>query len=162
MKSEVRRAVPEVEHVGTAAVLAALAADEPPLLVDTRSREEFQVSHLPGAVHVPHDAGPDLWRARVPAGRSVIVYCSVGYRSAYAARALAAARPGIVHNYLGSIFEWANGGHPLVGSGGAPANLVHPFDRDWGELLLSSRRAPLNPSSTEASPQPAEATRKHD
>lgn len=68
-------------------LLAALEGDRPPVVLDVRTRGEFDRGHLPGAVHVPVD---DL-RARldeVPRGRTVAVYCGGGYRSHIAQRIL--------------------------------------------------------------------------
>ena len=44
-----------------------------------------------------------------------------------------------VRNLEGSIFEWANQGHP-VERAGAPVNEVHPYDESWGTLLREDLR----------------------
>ena len=47
-----------------------------------------------------------------------------------------------VVNLEGSIFEWANQGHPVYREDRAVA-LVHPYDAVWGLLLKKDLRAPL-------------------
>ncbi len=86
----------------------------PPLLVDVRAREEFEVSHLRGAIWAgAAKTQADLLK-RTPPNREIVFYCSVGWRSAQATeRALKAGRAG-VSNLGGSIFQWANEGRPLV------------------------------------------------
>ncbi|MCA8943491.1 MAG: rhodanese-like domain-containing protein [Planctomycetes bacterium] len=130
IKARIEREFPAVDEWSTEQVEAALSVEPKPLLVDVRELDEFQISRIPGAVHVD----PDEDLAVVPRDRTVIVYCSVGYRSAVVAERLREAGYDSVHNYLGSIFEWANRGLPLVDDDG-PTDRVHPYDDHWGELL---------------------------
>jgi 3-mercaptopyruvate sulfurtransferase SseA len=67
-----------------------------------------------------------------------VLYCSVGYRSSMAAEQLAKLGYTDVQNLEGSLFAWANAGHPLEGG-----DRVHPYDAKWGELLDPRLRAPL-------------------
>lgn len=112
-----------------------------PVLVDARAAEEFAVGHL---------AGARLWRqgadrGAIPDGRPLVVYCSLGIRSAEVVAALQ--RSGSVqvhnqvHNLAGGIFQWANEGRPLVARG-RPVHVVHPFNGFWGLFLEAKRRAP--------------------
>lgn len=112
---------------------AALAAmDPPPVLLDARSPEEFTVGHLAGAIRADL-AHPDEALRGVAPGRAVVVYCSVGYRSGLAARALRRKGFRDVRNLRGGIFAWAAEGRAMVGDGG-PTRAVHPYDRWWGML----------------------------
>jgi rhodanese-related sulfurtransferase len=111
-----------------------------PTLVDVRAPGEQAVSTLPGALCVaPGDDAADVLRRLDPA-RPIVVYCSVGVRSARLARALAAAGAASVCNLRGGIFDWANRGLPLAGPAGA-AGRVHGFDATWQVLLAPSLRA---------------------
>lgn len=130
VKARIARDFPAVDHWSTEQVGAALAVEPRPLLVDVRALEEYEVSRMPNAIHVD----PVAELTVVPRDRAVIVYCSVGYRSAVVADRLTKAGYDGVHNYLGSIFEWANLGLPLVDDAG-PTHRVHPYDENWGELL---------------------------
>jgi rhodanese-related sulfurtransferase/Asp/Glu/hydantoin racemase len=111
-----------------------------PVLVDVRAPSEQAVSTLPGALCVtPEDDAIDVAR-RAGAGRPIVVYCSVGVRSARLARALAAAGTASVFNLRGGIFDWANRGLPLAGPSGT-AQRVHGYDAEWEALLDPARRA---------------------
>ena len=63
------------------------------LLLDVRSRAEFEVGHLPGSLNVPHTELRDLLAEVVLAadGRPVRVLCASGFRSYLAHRVLRAA-----------------------------------------------------------------------
>jgi rhodanese-related sulfurtransferase len=98
------------------------------------------VSTLPGALCVtPEDDPADVLR-RAGNARPIVVYCSVGVRSARLARALAVAGAANVQNLRGGIFDWANRGLPLAGPSGA-AGRVHRYDETWETLLEPRLRA---------------------
>jgi rhodanese-related sulfurtransferase len=71
------------------AALAKLVAEktEPYILVDTRTPEEYEAGHIPGAVNIPFDV-----IGRNPPSKDkdalVIVYCRSGSRSGMAKRTL--------------------------------------------------------------------------
>ena len=105
------------------------------VLLDTRARAEFDVSHLPGARWVGYDEF-DLSRVQdLPKTARLVVYCSVSYRSEKVGEKLLAAGFNNVHNLYGSLFEWVNQGNPVVGPDGKPTNRVHAYDRFWGVWL---------------------------
>ncbi len=112
----------------------------PPLVLDARTPAEYAVSHLRDAVPVD-PARPSL---RPLAGRAkndpLVVYGSVGYRSARLAHWLAGQGYTNVRNLSGSIFQWANEDRPVFRDG-RPTSEVHPYDRRWGLLLESRFRA---------------------
>jgi rhodanese-related sulfurtransferase len=118
------------------------AKRDAPLLLDARGQQEYDVSRLPGARRADA-ARPDLDAlAGRPRDAPLVVYCSVGWRSAQLARALQSAGFTRVYNLRGGVFRWANQGRPLEGPHG-PATRVHPFDGRGALLLEPDRRAPL-------------------
>lgn len=139
---------PDVSTLTTDSLAARLAdSTRPrPLLLDARSSEEYAVSHLPGATRIDPNASPESLTAQVTAlrgsdgARPVVIYCSVGYRSARAAARLQRAGFGGVYNLDGSIFRWAAEGRPVVRDG-TPVREVHPYDALWGLLLPRPLRA---------------------
>jgi rhodanese-related sulfurtransferase len=138
----VRRRFPDVRSISIDELRARMGSVRPPVLLDARTREEFDVSHLEGAVPAPdRDAALEAL-AGEPPDREIVVYCSVGWRSARLAEELAARGFGRVRNLEGAIFRWANRGLPLHRNG-ERATRVHPFDATWGLLLEPERRAPL-------------------
>ena len=120
------------------------------VLLDIRSAEEFAVSHLPGARNVPPDAVIDFAErelAGLERSQPIVVYCSVGVRSAAAARDLQFLGFSQVKNLQGSLFQWANEGRAVVaGVHGSPegqassAVAVHPYNGFWGRLLRVPER----------------------
>jgi rhodanese-related sulfurtransferase len=145
VKKEIRTRFPHVEQLSVDE-LSALVSDperDQPMLVDVRTPEEFAVSRIPGARNVPTGEGFVATFAAVSLEREIVLYCSVGYRSSSAAISLHRAGYRRVRNLEGSIFEWANSGHPLEKPNGSPTRLVHPFDPEWGRLLRADLRAPL-------------------
>jgi rhodanese-related sulfurtransferase len=114
----------------------------PPLLLDVRTTEEWNVSHLPGARHALPKASAESVAAGISKEAPIVTYCAVGYRSAEMATRLRAAGFTNVQNLAGSIFQWANEHRPLV-QGEQPVSRVHPYNAFWGRLLAEDVRAPL-------------------
>jgi rhodanese-related sulfurtransferase len=135
LEARIRAEFPDVPQLSTAELAAWLAdpVRPQPWLIDARSREEYKVSHLPGAIpaatvaEVEEATGGDH-------ARSLVLYCSVGYRSSALAARLQAAGYTHVYNLEGSIFRWANEGRPVF-RGGDQVRQVHPYDASWGRYL---------------------------
>jgi rhodanese-related sulfurtransferase len=114
----------------------------PPVLLDVRTVEEWNVSHLPVARRVDPGASAEMALPGAARDVPVVTYCAVGYRSAEFSTRLGAAGFTHVQNLEGSIFRWANEHRPLV-SDGAPASRVRPYSKSWGQLLADDVRAGL-------------------
>ncbi|MEY2529462.1 MAG: hypothetical protein QOJ05_1552 [Verrucomicrobiota bacterium] len=138
MNAKIRADFPEVRRTTTSELAAALAGKNKPVLLDVRTRAEFDVSHLEGAIRVEPGSGPAA--ISFPKDKPIVTYCSVGYRSAAFAKKLSQAGYRNGTNLEGSIFRWANENRPLVRDG-APTDKVHPYNRIWGLLLDKSHRA---------------------
>ena len=127
-------------------------------LLDARRLEEFRVSHLAGAEpveplgRVPGEALTDLVSRLRGRADPVVVYCSVGYRSARLAEALTRAGVPSVYSLRAGIFGWALDRRPLDGDANGR---VHPFNALFGLLLEPALRArSSSPSGTEPSIRP--------
>ncbi|MDH4282359.1 MAG: rhodanese-like domain-containing protein [Myxococcales bacterium] len=136
---------PKVQWIDTATLSQWLgrSSGRRPVVLDVRTREEYAVSHLGQARRLDPDR-PDIERLHIAADGTVVVYCSVGYRSAAVVAALE--REGVheVYNLEGGIFQWAAEGRPVYRDG-VLVKQVHPYDRVWGRLLPRELRAPLGP-----------------
>ena len=106
-------------------------------LLDARAPAEFRVSQLRGATRIDPDA-PDLEAA--PRCGTIVVYCSVGWRSGDIANQLSAAGRADVYNLDGGIFRWANEDRPVY-RGARRVREVHPYDETWGRMLNEPLRA---------------------
>jgi rhodanese-related sulfurtransferase len=105
---------------------------EDSLVIDVRDQAEYEVSHIPGAIHMPH--AENIAALAIEKDKNIIVYCSVGYRSAIVAQQLQKLGFNNVTNLEGSIFSWANQGLPMNNQIGITKE-VHPYNQHWGQLL---------------------------
>lgn len=140
--SWVQETFPEVSQMSTAEFAELLAESEMPLVIDTRSLEEFQVSHIPNACHARTAEEALELIQQLQAKSPVVLYCSVGYRSSEMASRLEKSGVDGVYNLEGSIFKWANEGRDIVSHDGR-AQKVHPYDRNWAQLLNQELRGDL-------------------
>lgn len=104
-----------------------------PLLLDARTREEYEVSHLKNARLAPSNL-EDFHQGENNFSTPIVVYCSVGYRSCQVARRLKSMGYQTVFNLSGSIFQWVNENR-LVYRDSKPVNVVHPYQKFWQYLL---------------------------
>ncbi len=137
----------DVPSISTSELADVLEGDAPPVLLDVRTSDEFEVSHLPDAIHFPPGAAIS---AGIRDADSVVAYCSVGVRSGYEVERLLQAGVTDVRNLEGSIFRWAIEGRPLENAAG-PTEVVHPYDGRWGQLLPARLRSYEGP---EVPPKP--------
>ena len=118
---------PTVRAMTRRELVELLKGIQPPMLVDARTADEYAMSHLPGALWAAQ------WQAP-PIRHPIVVYCSVGWRSAALCDQLQRAGSEQVWNLNGGIFAWAHANFPLEQAGRA-VRIVHPYDARWGELL---------------------------
>lgn len=91
-----------------------IAADDGHLLVDVRTKEEFEEKHLPGAILLPVDDIKDGRLERLPdKDQTILLYCRTGRRAKDAAEYLA--KKGYTNIYeIGGIIDWK--GETVTGS----------------------------------------------
>ncbi len=104
------------------------------VLLDTRTKEEFQVSHLQNARFADYDTFNVSDLQGVSKASTVVVYCSVGYRSEKIGEKLFKAGFTNVYNLYGGIFEWVNKGYTVYDAKG-PTTKVHAYSKSWGVWL---------------------------
>lgn len=104
-------------------------------ILDTRSEEEFEVSHIPGARFLGYRNLQESVLEDIPKDAPIVVYCSVGYRSEKIGDRLRDLGYNSVYNLYGSIFEWVNSGYPLVNLEGNPTDTVHTYNRNWSQWV---------------------------
>lgn len=135
------RKFPDLQWI-TGQSLASWRADssrQQPILLDARTETEYSVSHLADAARI--DPYRPLLRPLKgqPQDAPIVVYASVGYRSARVAEWLKRQGYTNVQNLEGGIFRWANDGRPVFRQGGATSE-VHPYQPRWGLMLESGHR----------------------
>ena len=108
-------------------------------VLDTREKEEYEVSHLDGAIWVGYDTFTLQNVADLDKTKPVLVYCTVGARSQDIGKKLQAAGFTQVYNLYGGIIHWSNETKPLV-AGGQPTQKVHTYSKTWGIWLQKGEK----------------------
>jgi rhodanese-related sulfurtransferase len=121
------------------------------LIFDTRSKTEYEVSHLEGAIWLAPETDVDSFIASIgPRARDayVVFYCTMGLRSTeYALKAMdALARAGARKTVVlrNGILGWANANLKLVDAHGA-TRLVHTFNPEAAARLTEPALARFEP-----------------
>lgn len=102
------------------------------VLLDTRSKEEYETSHIAGAIWVGYEAFDIESVKNIPRDKKIISYCSIGYRSEEITRKLRAAGFSNVSNLYGGIFEWVNQGGHLLDMQNTETDTLHVYKKIWG------------------------------
>ena len=110
------------------------------VVLDSRAREEYLVSHLPGAIWVGYDEFDIAKVKDIPKEKPVLVYCSVGYRSEKISEKLEHAGFKMVYNLYGGLFEWVNQGKEVVKPNGETTETVHAYSKSWGIWLKKGEK----------------------
>lgn len=107
------------------------------LILDAREFDEFEISHLPGAMFIGYKNYQSELMEDVHPSTPIVVYCSIGYRSEKIGEKLQEMGFQKVHNLYGSLFEWANRGLPLDDIKGQRTTTVHGYNRSWSKWLTN-------------------------
>ncbi len=127
----------EIGHIAASDFLTLSRADV--VLFDVREKQEYDVSHIPGAVWVNPSISPKEFLEQYGdqiAGKDMVFYCSVGERSSRLAGSVHSSGDGQqeIYNLEKGIFGWHNEKRELISAGEA-TDLVHPYNETWGQLV---------------------------
>jgi rhodanese-related sulfurtransferase len=86
-----------------------------PAVVDIREDREWNLGHLPGAVHMSRGTLESKIDGAVPRERPVVLYCANGNRSVLAADSLQQMGYADVASLAGGIRAWVDSGGELEG-----------------------------------------------
>ena len=117
-----------------------LNAMQTPILLDARELKEFEVSHIPSAKYVGYQ---DFSLSKVSdfaKTDTIVVYCTVGYRSEKIAEQLSKAGYQNVYNLFGGIFSWKNNSYSVVDIENQKTQRVHCYNKKWSILLLNGEK----------------------
>jgi len=106
------------------------------LILDTREKNEYDVSQIRGAVWIGYAGFEIAALDSVERDKNIIVYCSVGYRSSMIAQRLMGAGFLQVKNLYGGIFKWANDGNPLYRDE-EKVDKIHGYSRRWSAYITN-------------------------
>lgn len=105
------------------------------IILDTRSREEYEVSHIPGARFIAYDHFEPNVVSSIDRKAEVIVYCTVGARSEKIGEKLLGLGFSNVRNLYGGIFQWVNEERPVLNMRNQPTDSVHTYSWLWSVWL---------------------------
>src|SRR6476660_708816 len=102
-----------IEEVDARRAQELLGDEDSPLLVDVRERDEWEQGRIPGAVHVPRGHLESRIEGVAPdRSRPVLLYCSQGNRSAFAAKTLSELGYERTISLAGGYTDWQQNGLP--------------------------------------------------
>ena len=105
----------EIEEISSSAAQDLRTSSEPPLFVDVREPDEWEEGHIPDAVYVTRGRLEQQIEGLVPdKTRSLVVYCSAGSRSAFAAKSLEELGYQDVVNLAGGFTDWKRNGFEVA------------------------------------------------
>jgi len=107
------------------------------IILDTRAKEEYEVSHLDGASFINYNRFKAKDVKQIPLDAEIIVYCSIGYRSEKIGEKLQKLGFSNVKNLYGGIFEWKNQGMKVVNENGVATDSVHTYNKSWSKWLTN-------------------------
>jgi molybdopterin/thiamine biosynthesis adenylyltransferase/rhodanese-related sulfurtransferase len=122
-----------------------LIDEREPVILDVREQEEWDEGHIPGALHIPRGhLESRIERAAPDSSRPVLVYCSAGNRSAFAAKTLGELGYDDVTSLAGGFTDWKRSGFPVELHAGLDAprrarysrHLLIPEVGEAGQLKL--------------------------
>lgn len=107
------------------------------IILDAREKEEFELSHIPGAKFIGYNKPDYSILEDVEKDQTIIVYCSVGYRSEKVGEKISDKGFKKVYNLYGSIFEWANQGFKLENSKSKSTQKLHGYNKAWSKWVTN-------------------------
>jgi rhodanese-related sulfurtransferase len=128
LADECRKQYPDVSWITLSDFLSRDDRDEW-IILDVRSPEERAVSLIPGALSA--DVFEEFSSSYV--NKNILVYCTVGCRSAQYAVKLRD-RGFKVYDLWGGVLAWALHGKTFVDTDGRPTRKVHVFGSRWNLL----------------------------
>ena len=105
----------EIDEISTIEAHERLESSESPLFVDVREPDEWEEGHIPGALYTGRGRLEQRIEGLVPdKSRPLVVYCSGGSRSAFAAKTLVELGYENVVNLAGGFVDWKRNGFAMT------------------------------------------------
>ena len=107
--------------------------DRDTLFLDVREQSEWDLGHIPGALHIPRAQVEARIEEEAPdKSQRIVVYCARGQRSLLAGQVLLANGYERVENLVEGFIGWEREGYPAV----VPSTLPHDQRRRYSRHLL--------------------------
>ena len=141
LEAEYRKKIQEInyktgaEQMTVSDLKKLLYAGDNLLILDVRTPEEFQIGALAGAMSLPLEKIPGFI-PRLYGNKTIVSYCTVGYRSGLVAVDLENLLGRPVYNLDGGIIEWCNQGGEVIDSEGSSSSRIHPYNASWEPFII--------------------------
>lgn len=112
-----------------------LASNKPVIILDSREQKEYHVSHLPNAIWVGYDQVNWEKIESLDKNATIVIYCSVGFRSGKLTEELLKKGFKNVKNLYGGLFNWVNNGGSVETSDHKKTTNVHGYNEKWSQWL---------------------------
>jgi len=130
MYRDYARNFPKVEGISAQEALAAYEEGSA-VFVDVRAPAERAVSIIPGAITTEDLLAAKAADPAAYAGKTVITYCTISYRSGVLAEEWLERGGPSVRNLEGGLLAWLHAGGPLTKPDGTPTKRAHVFGATW-------------------------------
>lgn len=107
------------------------------ILLDTRTKEEYEVSKIKDARFIDYDDFDAAMVKDISKDEEIIVYCSVGYRSEKIGEKLQKMGYTNVLNLYGGIFDWKNKNNEVLNGTKQATDSVHTYNKNWSKWLFN-------------------------
>jgi sulfur-carrier protein adenylyltransferase/sulfurtransferase len=135
----------EVSEIDATQARELIDGGQPPLVVDVREQAEWDEGHIGGAIHIPRGyLESRIERAAPDQSLPIVLYCSSGNRSVFAAKTLGELGYQDVVSLAGGFTDWKRNGFPVELHAGLDAprrarysrHLLIPEVGEQGQLKL--------------------------
>ncbi len=116
-----------------------IQSDDQVYILDIRAPEEFEVSHLKGALRLGYEHKQWDLLDQIAKEDTILAYCTVGYRSQKVVKALREQGYENAYNLKGGLFEWIHQGRPIYRNG-QQTKAVHTYNQSWGMWLCEGEK----------------------
>ena len=125
-----------LEYISTDKLAQLISNNQNIQILDTRKKEEFEVSHHQQAIHVGYKKFEiEQYQDQLNKHQPIIVYCSIGVRSEEIGEKLKTAGFENVKNLRGGLFKWFNENREIIDKNGKPTQQIHGYNKKWSRFL---------------------------
>jgi rhodanese-related sulfurtransferase len=111
----IEEAKKRIKEINAREVMEMRSRGEDVAIVDVREDREWNLGHVPGAIHVARGTLEGRIEGAVPRERTVVLYCARGNRSALAADTMREMGYKDVRSMTGGVQSWVDAGGEIEG-----------------------------------------------
>ena len=110
------------------------------IIFDTREKKEYETSHLKNAINISYTKFYiDEFTKKINENKTIVVYCSIGYRSEKIGKQLLS-KGYKVYNLYGGIFNWINQNQEVFDMNNCITQKIHCYNKKWGNWLIKGEK----------------------